>query len=221
MRGTARPPILVSIGECHVDRSGEAGMRSQHHAERVNTRVIGAGQEGLSCGYHLQRRGVSFLIVDTAARVGDIWRARWDSLRLFTPARYCGLDGMPFPAAPHYFPTKDEMADFLEAYARRFELPVRSGVRVERLSRQDAGFLAVAGAQRFEAENVIVAMSHYQRPRVPAFATELAPEIVQLHSVDYRNPAQLRPGAVLIAGAGNSGAEIARELAGSHEVWLA
>lgn len=196
-------------------------MPNLHQTEHVNTIVIGAGQAGLSTAYHLQRRGIPFLILDAGDRVGDVWRKRWDSLRLFTPARYCGLDGMPFPGDRHYFPTKDEMGDFLEAYARRFALPIRVGLRVERLSRQGSGFLVVAGGSRFEAQNVIVAMSHYQRPRIPAFAADLAPDIVQLHSAAYRNPAQLRPGGVLIAGAGNSGAEIARELAGSRDVWLA
>ena len=196
-------------------------MRNEHRAERVNTIVIGGGQAGLSAGYHLQRRGVPFIILDACERVGDPWRHRWNSLRLFTPARFAGLDGMPFPAPSHYFPTKDEMADFLESYARTFALPVRSGVRVERVSRQDTGFLVVAGAQRFEAENVIVAMSNYQRPRVPPFAGELAPGIVQLHSADYRSPAQLQPGSVLVVGAGNSGAEIALELSANHQIWMA
>ncbi|RPI52767.1 MAG: FAD-dependent oxidoreductase [Acidobacteria bacterium] len=196
-------------------------MQIDHRVERVNTIVIGGGQAGLSTGYHLQRRGVPFLILDACDRVGDVWRRRWDSLRLFTPARYAGLDGMRFPAPPHSFPTKDEMADFLETYARTFALPVRSGVRVERLSRQDTGFLVVAGAERFEAENVIVAMSHYQRPRIPPFAADLAPDIVQMHSAEYRGPSQLRPGGVLLVGAGNSGAEIALEVARSHETWLA
>jgi putative flavoprotein involved in K+ transport len=195
-------------------------MHIEHQAERVNTIVIGGGQAGLSVGYHLQRRGVPFLILDACDRVGDVWRRRWNSLRLFTPARYAGLDGMPFPASPHSFPTKDEMADFLETYARRFALPVRSGVRVDRLTRQGAGFLVVAGARRFEAQNVIVAMANYQRPRVPPFAAELAPEIVQLHSAAYVTPAQLQPGRALVVGAGNSGAEIALEIAGNHETWL-
>jgi len=195
-------------------------MVIDRRAERVNTIVIGGGQAGLSAGYHLQRHGIPFLILDASERVGDAWRKRWDSLRLFTPARYAGLDGMPFPAPPHSFPTKDEMADFLENYARRFALPVRSGVRVERLSRQGTAFLVVAGEQRFEAENVIVAMSHYQRPRIPPFAGELSPEIVQLHSADYHNPAQLKPGGVLVVGAGNSGAEIALDLAANHQIWL-
>ncbi len=189
--------------------------------ERIDTVVIGGGQAGLSTGYHLKRRGVPFVILDAGARVGDAWRQRWDSLRLFTPARHAGLDGLPFPASPFSFPTKDEMADYLETYARTFALPVRSGVRVERLSRAAGGFLVAAGRTRIDADHVIVAMAHYQRPRVPAFAGELDPAIVQLHSLDYRSPAQLQAGDVLVAGAGNSGAEIALDVGKGHRTWLA
>jgi putative flavoprotein involved in K+ transport len=196
-------------------------MQSHHGTERVDTIVVGAGQAGLSVGYHLKRQGVPFLILDAGARVGDVWRERWDSLRLFTPARYAGLDGMPFPAPPHSFPTKDEMGDFLEQYARTFALPVRLGTRVERVSRQDGGFLVVAGNRRFEARNVVVAMATFQRPRVPPWAGELDPAIVQVHSHHYRNLAQLREGPVLVVGAGNSGAEIALETAPRHRTWLA
>jgi len=96
--------------------------------ERINTVVIGGGQAGLSVGYHLQRKGVQFVILDASARVGDAWRNRWDSLRLFTPAKFSGLDGMRFPAPPNSFPTKDAMGDYLERYAGHFQLPVRSGV---------------------------------------------------------------------------------------------
>ncbi len=188
---------------------------------RVNTVVIGGGQTGLSVGYHLSRLGVPFLILDASRRVGDAWRHRWDSLRLFTPARHAGLDGLPFPAEPFSFPTKDAMADYLESYARHFALPVRSGVRVDRLSRLGDRFIVVAGKQRIEAENVVVAMGHYQRPRRPAFAGELAPGIVQLHSFEYRNLAQLQPGDVLIVGMGNSGAEIAVETVSRHRTWVA
>jgi putative flavoprotein involved in K+ transport len=189
--------------------------------ERINTVVIGGGQAGLSVGHHLQRRGVAFVILDANERVGDVWRKRWDSLRVFTPARYSSLDGMPFPAPPYSFPTKDAMGDYLEQYARHFALPVRCGVRVERLSRLGERFLVVAGDQQFEADNVVVAMANYQRPRVPAFAKDLNPQIVQLHSLDYKNPAQLQPGGVLIVGAGNSGAEIALDVAHEHETWVA
>jgi putative flavoprotein involved in K+ transport len=188
--------------------------------ERIDTVVIGGGQAGLSVGYHLKKRGVPFVILDASARVGDAWRNRWDSLRLFTPAKFSGLDGMRFPAPPNSFPTKDATGDYLETYARHFQLPVQCGVRVERLSRLGDRFLVVAGAQQFEADNVVVAMAAWQRPRVPAFARELDPRIVQLHTFDYRNPSQLQPGGVLIVGAGNSGAEIALDVVRGHETWL-
>ncbi len=196
-------------------------MANMHAPEQVNTVVVGGGQAGLSAGYHLARRGVQFVILDASARVGEAWRHRWDSLRLFTPARHAGLDGMSFSAPPFSFPTKNEMADYLETYARRFALPVRLGVRVDRVSRLADKFLVVAGDQRFEAENVVIAMAYYQRPRIPPFAGELASGMVQFHSSEYRNPAQLRTGDVLIVGAGNSGAEIALETVKSHRTWLA
>ena len=188
--------------------------------ERINTVVIGGGQAGLSVGYHLQRKGVQFVILDASSRVGDAWRNRWDSLHLFTPAKFSGLDGMRFPAPPNSFPSKDAMGNYLEIYARHFQLPVRNGVRVERLSRLGDRFLVVAGDQQFEADNVVVAMAGWQRPRVPTFARELNPHIVQLHTFDYRNPSQLQPGGVLIVGAGNSGAEIALDVVHGHDTWL-
>ena len=193
-------------------------MTSQ--TEHVQTVVIGGGQAGLAAGYHLKRRGLPFVILDAGARVGDSWRKRWDSLRLFTPARYDSLDGLPFPGSPHAFPTKDQMGDYLEAYAARFELPVRTGVKVDGLSRQRNRYLVTAGDRAFEAEHVIVAMARYQQPKVPAFARELDRDIVQIHSRDYRNPRQFRDGGVLVVGAGNSGAEIALEAARSHRTWI-
>ena len=188
--------------------------------ERIQTVVIGGGQAGPSVGYHLARRRLPFVILDAGERVGDAWRARWDSLRLFTPARFDGLPGMPFPAHGDAFPTKDEMADYLAGYAARFGLPVRTGMRVDSVSRNGVGFVVTAGDRRFLADNVVVAMSNYQQPAVPPFAAELRPDIVQLHSLDYRNPAQLQEGDVLIVGAGNSGADIATELARTHRTWL-
>jgi putative flavoprotein involved in K+ transport len=198
----------------------EGIMERTSHIERVHTVVIGGGQAGLSTGYHLARRNVPFVILDASQRVGDVWRARWDSLRLFTPAMLSSLDGMPFPAEPYHFPTATQMADYLEAYAQRFALPVRTGMRVDRLSRVGDRFLVCAGERQFEAENVVVAMANFQRPRVPPFAADLNRTIVQLHSYEYRNPSQLAAGDVLVIGAGNSGAEIALELSRSHRVWL-
>jgi Pyridine nucleotide-disulphide oxidoreductase len=156
--------------------------------ERIETVIIGGGQAGLSVGYHLARRGRPFLILDAGQRVGDAWRNRWDSLRLFTPARYSGLAGMLFPGPAFSFPTKDEMADYLEDYAATFRLPVRTGVRVDRLSRRDGRLVVAAGDRRWEADNVVVAMADYQRPRVPGFAAELDPGIVQLHAIGLPQP---------------------------------
>jgi putative flavoprotein involved in K+ transport len=190
----------------------------------VNTRiiVIGGGQAGLSVGYHLKRLGVEdFLILDGEARIGDAWRKRWDSLRLFTPAAFDGLDGMPFPAPRLATPSKDEMADYLEAYARRFELPVVLRGRVSHLRREGGRFVVMAGARRYETERVIVAMSNYQVPKRPDFASALSPEIVQLDLGSYRNPGQLKAGTVLVVGAANSGAEIAKDLVRTHHVLLA
>jgi putative flavoprotein involved in K+ transport len=189
-------------------------------SERLQVVVIGGGQAGLSVGYHLARRGLSFVILEANPRIGDSWRNRWDSLRLFTPAKYDGLVGLPFPAPGFSFPTKDAMADYLEAYAKHFELPVRTGATVDRLSREGSLYVVKTGDRRFEANHVVVAMATYQRPRVPEFAGALDPGIVQLHSCEYRNPGQLRPGDVLIVGAGNSGADIALDVAPSHRTWL-
>ncbi len=181
--------------------------------ERINTIVIGGGQAGLATGYRLAEKGAQFAILDAGPRIGHSWRTRWDSLRLFTPARLDDLPGMPFPTARGYFPTKDETADYLEAYAKKFSLPVRLGVAVERLSREDDRFVAVAGDQRFEASNVIVATGPFQKPRLPAFASDLSPSIRQMHSLAYRNPAQLADGDTLVVGAATSGCEIAMDIA--------
>jgi putative flavoprotein involved in K+ transport len=189
--------------------------------ERYETIVVGGGQAGLSVGYHLAKRGHPFVILDANDRIGSAWRNRWDSLHLFTPGRYSALPGMPFPGMPYAFPTKDEVAEYLEAYAVRFELPVRNGVRVDRLTRNGGRFELSAGERRFEADNVVVAMATHQVPWVPSFARELDPRVVQLHAADYRNDSQLRDSDTLVVGVGNSGAEIAVELAGSQGTWLA
>jgi putative flavoprotein involved in K+ transport len=189
--------------------------------EQYDTVVIGGSQAGLATAYHLNKQGRSFLVLDAHDRIGDAWRSRWASLRLFTPAKYDGLPGMPFPVQGSPFPTKDEMADYLEAYAARWSLPVETGVRVDRLGRADGSFVISAGERRIRAANVVVATGAHRLPRVPAFAADLDPRIVQLHSSEYRGPEQLRDGAALVVGAGNSGAEIALELVQSRPTWLA
>jgi putative flavoprotein involved in K+ transport len=188
--------------------------------QQLGTIVIGGSQAGLAVGYYLKQRGLPFVILDENDRIGDAWRKRWDSLRLFTPGRYDGLPGMAFPGSPWAYPTKDETADYLEAYARAFELPVRSGVKVDRLAKTRDRFEVTCGQHTLFAENVVVATGAFNNPKVSSFARELDQSIVQLHSKEYRNPSQIQEGGVLVVGAGNSGAEIAMKLAPHHQTWL-
>lgn len=196
-------------------------MSAQGSSERFDVVVVGGGQAGLAMGYHLARRDVNFVILDAHSRVGDTWRLRWDSLRLFTPARLDGLPGMPFPARAGALPTKNEVADYLEAYASHFKLPIRLRTPVDSAALEGDRFVVAAGDYRFEADQLVVATGGHPDPILPSFATELDPNILQLHSSDYRSPSQLRDGEVLVVGAGNSGAEIAVQAAANHRTWLA
>ena len=196
-------------------------MKSQFRAERIHTIVIGGGQAGLSVGYHLAERGINFLILDANNRIGNAWRNRWDSLRLFTPARYVELPGMRFRGAGETFPTKDQIADYLELYAEHFRLPVQCGVKVDRLWKDGDHFVIDAGRLQYEADNVVIAMANYQVPKIPGFAEELDPGILQLHPHSYKRPSQLQEGGVLVVGVGNSGADIAIDVVRSHKTWIA
>ena len=204
-----------------IDFAPPADARGNGRVERFGTIVVGGGQAGLSVGYHLQQRDVDFVIVDTQQRIGDVWRNRWDSLRLFTPAKYSGLPGMPFPACPDHLPDKDEVADYLERYAERNDLPVRSGTRAESLVHDGERWILRTSRGTLQADDVIVATGPFQRPKVPAVAARLDAGIHQLHSSAYRSPFDLPDGPVLVVGAGNSGAQIALELARHRQVWLA
>ena len=201
-------------------RPESAASRSTR-IERVGTVVVGAGQAGLAVGHELAARDLDVVVLDAGARVGDGWRRRWDSLQLFTPAAYSGLPGMLFPAPPSHLPDKDEVADYLERYAERFDLPVRLGTRVDRLGRDGERYVLRAGPSRFEADHVVVATGPFQRPLVPDVAARLSPEVHHLHSCEYRNPLDLPDGPALVVGAGNSGVQIALELARTRRVWLA
>lgn len=190
-------------------------------AESFRTIVVGGGQAGLAAAYFLSRDGDDFVVLESGANIGETWRRRWDSLRLFTPSKYNALPGMPFPADDFYFPTKDEAADYLQSYAKRFDFPLLFNSPVESLTRADGLFTLVAGGKRFIAENVIVATGGYQVPNVPPLARMLGPQIAQLHSSAYHNPRQTPDGNILVVGAGNSGAEISIELAlAGRNVWL-
>jgi putative flavoprotein involved in K+ transport len=188
----------------------------------VDTVVVGGGQAGLAAGYFLARERQHFIILDENPRTGSSWRNRWDSLRLFTPTQFNGLPGFPFPGPDNVFPVKDEVADYLESYVARFDLPVRCNARVEKVSRRGDVYYVSAGGSSFAARNVIIASGPYRIPAVPAFAGQLSSSIQQMHSMAYRNPSQVPQDAVLVVGAGNSGAEIALELANhGKRVWLA
>ena len=175
--------------------------------------VIGAGQSGLAAGHYLKRTGLDFSILEGANRVGDVWRGRWDSLRLFTPARYSALPGLKIPAAGGTFPGKDAFADYLESYAQHFHLPVRTGIRVLSVRRVDDVFELQTSAGEMRARNVIATPGGNSTPHIPAAAQAMAPSIRQLHSSEYRGPAGVPAGDVVVAGAGTSGVEIALELA--------
>jgi putative flavoprotein involved in K+ transport len=183
--------------------------------EILDVLVVGAGQAGLALGRHLQQRRLRFLLIDAGDRVGDVWRSRWDSLRLFTPAEHDSLPDLPFPGAAGSHPGKEEVADYLEHYAALFDLPVRSGTRVTRLTRSGAGFEAETTSGVVRARQVVVATGPFSVPHVPAMAQDLAPDVISLHSRDYRRPADLPEGPLLVVGAGNSGVQIADELAAS------
>jgi len=191
-------------------------MGTQH----IETIVIGGGQSGLATGYHLKKLGRKFLILDALGRPGDNWRRHYDSLKLYSPARIDGLPDLPFPGPAMALPGKDEVADYLEAYAAHHELPVRSGTHVTRVARDGDGFVVETTSDTFVTSNVVVATGTYGKPWTPPIADQLDASIVQLHSSDYKNPSQLQPGPVLVVGAAHSGADVALEVAATHVTYL-
>lgn len=197
-------------------------MDTTHSVTEIETVIIGAGQAGLATGHQLQQRGRPFVILDAAARVGDNWRRQWDSLRLYSPAQYDSLPGLPFPARKWTYPGKDQVGDYLEAYARTFELPVRLDTRVEGLDAEGDGYVVTTDLGTYRCRNVVVATGTFGRtPHVPDLADQLDPEVLQLHSSEYRRPGQLRDGPVLVVGASHSGSDIAFEVAETHPTILA
>ena len=190
--------------------------------EGVNVLIIGGGQAGLAMGYYLAQRDLSFVIADARPEVGHMWRSRWDSLKLFTAGRYNDLPGLSFPVEPDSYPGKDEVADFLGAYAVKFELPLRLNTTVTRLSTSDDGrYFADTSTGSIQADQVVVATGPFQVPFTPALADQLDPEVTQLHSAAYQAPGDLPDGRTLVVGAANSGQQIALELAKSRSVDIA
>ena len=184
--------------------------------------VIGGSQAGLAVGYHLAQRGLRLVILDAGDETGHAWRSRWDSLTLFTPAQHSGLPGMPFPSPKDTYPSKDDVASYLQAYASAFDLPVRLNTKVKSLTQRDGAYVVTTADGELTTSQVVVATGPFQVPFVPPIADNVAEAVFQIHSADYRNPAQLPEGArVLVVGGGNSGFQIAEELAATRKVDLA
>jgi putative flavoprotein involved in K+ transport len=194
--------------------------RSAEVKDHFDVIVVGAGQAGLAIGYHLAQRGYGFTILEAAGEPGAAWRGRWDSLKLFTPVRYNSLPGLPFPGDPNTYPGRDEVADYLADYADRFQLPIELNSRARSIRRRENGYLVELDDRAYEADQVVVATGPFQVPYVPETAKRLAREVVQFQSVEYRSPEQIPPGRVLVVGGGNTGYQIAEELARTHEVHL-
>jgi putative flavoprotein involved in K+ transport len=188
--------------------------------ERYDVVVVGAGQAGLAIGYFLARQGRRFVIVDGADSIGAAWRSRWDSLLLFTPRRYDSLPGLDFPGDPNGYPTRDEVIAYLEQYAAAFDLPIELGSGVRSLTKNDETFVVELDGRRIEADQVVVATGPFQVPFVPPLAAQLGPEVFQTHSTGYRRPADVPEGTIVVVGGGNTGFQIAKELAATHPVYL-
>jgi putative flavoprotein involved in K+ transport len=196
-------------------------MTSENGALSLDVVVIGGSQAGLAVGHHLAQRGLRFVILDAGSEIGHVWRSRWDSLSLFTPAQYSGLPGMAFPLPKDTYPSKDDVASYLQAYVSAFDLPVRLSAKVTSLTQRDGEYVVATPDEEFTASQVVVATGPFQVPFVPPVARELDEAVFQIHSADYRIPSQLPEGHVLVVGGGNSGFQIAEELAATRTVDLA
>jgi putative flavoprotein involved in K+ transport len=182
--------------------------------------VVGGGQAGLAIGYFLAQQGRKFAILEAAEEPAATWRARWDSLKLFTPAHYSSLPGLPFPGDPDSYPGRDDVVAYLTEYARHFALPVVLGSRVGAIRRAEDRYRVEVEDRSYAADQVVIATGPFQVPFVPAIADDLGQDVFQLHSTRYRVPSDLPDGPVLVVGGGNTGFQIAEELSATREVHL-
>jgi len=190
-------------------------------AQHLDVAIIGGSQAGLAIGYYLRQQDRRFRIFERARELAPAWRQRWDSLTLFTPRRYSGLPGLPFPGDPDSYPTRDDVIAYLERYAETFELPIEFDSEVKQVDRGgDGRFLLELDGRELTADQVVVATGPFQTPYVPELAERLAADVFQTHAVGYRRPNDVPPGTVFVVGGGNTGFQIAKELSATHEVVL-
>ncbi len=180
--------------------------------------IIGAGQAGLTMGYYLKQEGYNFLLLEAGKQVGDSWRNRYDSLQLFTPRSYSSLPGMALIGEKNEFPYKDEIATYLEEYARHFQLPVQLQTEVLKIKKEKEIFELHTPTEVLQTKKVIIASGGFQQPFIPSVSANLSSHIFQIHSSQYKSSPQIPQGKVLVVGGGNSGMQIAVELAKTHEV---
>ena len=197
----------------------ELQLRAQQAAD-YEVVVIGAGQAGLTIGYYLAQQGRRFVVLERSDSVASAWRERWESLTLFTPRRYSALPGLPFPGDPDGYPTRDEVIEYLERYAKTFELPIEFNSNVRRLSREDGRFVLEVDGRTITVDQVVVATGPFQTPFIPKLAEDLAPDVWQAHSTGYQRPSDVPEGTVLVVGGGNTGFQIAKELSSTRKVIL-
>jgi putative flavoprotein involved in K+ transport len=195
-------------------------MSAGPDTDRYDVAIVGGGQAGLAIGYFLSRQGSDFTILEAAEVPAAAWRERWESLRLFTSARYDGLPGLAFPGDPDRYPTRDEVSEYLTDYARRFELPVQLGSRVRSVHKCDDGYRVELDDRAYQADQVVIATGPFQVPFVPPITHQLDPQVVQMHSTGYRSPQDIPEAPVLVVGGGNTGYQIAEELSASHETHI-
>ena len=202
----------MSEGTCEIKRGVMLTM--------YDVIIIGAGQAGLSMGYYLKKTNLSFLILDKGARIGEVWKNRYDSLKLFTPHEYSSLPGLALEGIQNDYPTKDDIAHYLSTYANTFKLPVKLKVAVQGIHKTESGFQISTTQEDFTAKNVVIATGAFQKPHLQEFRNRLSDDVLQLHSSEYKNSKQLRDGPVLVVGGGNSGTQIAVELSKDRKTYL-
>lgn len=179
-----------------------------------NTIIVGGGQAGLAMGYYLKKRGQNFIILDAHTKVGDSWRIRYDSLKLFTPRSHSSLPGLKLAGDQNGYPTKNEIADYLEDYQKKFDIPISLNNKVTQVIKEGGVFkISTTSKEPYFCKNIIIATGPFQVPFIPELSESLGSDIYQCHTVDYKNPSQLKEGQTLIVGGGNSGMQITTELA--------